>query len=72
VDFADALRRNLDAVRLTKDGGLEAPVRANPRDGLVVGQDAVDQAEAARAAEPADTSKPGTKRSHRRWLGRRD
>lgn len=47
--FASKLWKNVKAVRLGKDGGLEAPVRADGRDGIRVGLDAVAETETRRA-----------------------
>jgi len=53
-DFGSDLWKNLQAVKLSKDGGLEAPVRANGKDGIVVGVDAVAASEAAARNSSSD------------------
>ena len=52
--FGSDLWKNLQAVKLSKDGGLEAPVRANGKDGIVVGVDAVAASEAAAHSSSSD------------------
>lgn len=41
------LWKNLEAVKIGEDGGIEVPLRANGRDGIVLGVDAVARAEAS-------------------------
>jgi hypothetical protein len=53
--FGSSLWKNVQAVKLGKDGGIEAPVRANSRQGIVVGVDAVRASDAAQAAGTAAT-----------------
>ncbi len=64
--FASGLWKNVQAVRIVKDGGIEAPVRASRR-GIVVGLDAIARSEAAEAAESATASPP---RATPRWWKR--
>jgi hypothetical protein len=51
--FGSDLWQNLQAIKLGRDGGIEAPVRASP-DGIVVG---VDQVAEADAVVPAPRAK---------------
>lgn len=67
--FGSSLWRNVQAVRLGKDGGIEAPVRANSRQGIVIGVDAVaasDASLAANCAPRADESRGFWRRLFRR------
>lgn len=59
--FGSRLWKNMQAVRLGQHGGIEAPIRANGRDGIVIGVDAVREREAAAAAPPGPTT-PGVLR----------
>jgi hypothetical protein len=43
--FGEDLWRNLQGVRIDRDGTFRAPVRANPHDGVVVGHDAIERSE---------------------------
>ena len=66
--FGAELWKNLQSVKLGEDGGIEVPVRANGRDGIVVGLDAIAQSENARREEappPADSSRRWWKRLFR-------
>jgi hypothetical protein len=63
--FGSDLWQNLQAIKLGRDGGIEAPVRANDRDGVVVGLDAVAAAGAAASSDDASGSQP-----ERRWWAR--
>jgi len=49
--FGSDLWRNLQAIKLGKDGGIEAPVRASDRDGVVVGVEHVAEAERVRSRD---------------------
>lgn len=49
--FGSALWKNVQAVKFGKDGGIDAPVRANGRDGIELGLDAVAEGEKGEAAE---------------------
>lgn len=61
--FGSDLWKNVQAVKLGRHGGIEAPVRANSRQGIVLGQDAVAKSDAAEAiAAPATDRK-----ARRRW-----
>ncbi|GAA4728699.1 hypothetical protein GCM10025782_29350 [Pedococcus ginsenosidimutans] len=52
--FGSSLWKNVQAVKLGRDGGLEVPVRANSREGIVIGADAVAASEVSTpAATPA-------------------
>jgi hypothetical protein len=51
--FGSTLWKNVQAVMLGKDGGIEAPVRANSRQGIVVGIDAIRASDASQAASTA-------------------
>lgn len=51
--FGSDLWRNLQAIKLGKDGGIAAPVRANDRDGVVVGVEHVAEAERVRSRDVA-------------------
>ena len=52
--FGAELWKSLRAVKFGKDGGIEVPVRANGRQGIVVGATAVAKSDAAhpRPASP--------------------
>ena len=63
--FGSDLWKNLQSVNFGEDGGIEAPVRANGRDGIVVGPDAVAETEDCRREET-----PATADSPRRWWKR--
>lgn len=67
--FGSGIWKNLQAVRLGKDGGIEAPVRADGRDGIVVGRDAIAKSEHEQpeAAPPPEARR---RRGWRRWLRR--
>jgi len=56
----------VQAVKFGKNGGIEVPVRANGRDGIVIGADQVAASEAATTSGPDGIT---TKRS-RRWIAR--
>jgi hypothetical protein len=56
--FGSDLWKNVQAIRLGKDGGIEAPVRANGRDGIVVGVDRVAEVD-ARLPDATTPSSPG-------------
>ena len=45
--FGEDLWKNVQAVKLGRDGGLEAPVRGDGEQGIRVGLDAVSKAAAA-------------------------
>lgn len=62
--FGSGLWKNLQSVKLGKDGGIEAPVRADGRDGIVVGLDAIEQQEHGQV----DQTPPGPLK--RRWWRR--
>ncbi len=67
--FGSDLWKNVSAIKLGKDGGIEAPVRANSRQGIVVGLDAVAKSDAAlRRADEAE-ARP-RRRGWRRLLRR--
>lgn len=56
--FGTDLWKNLQAVKLSKDGGLDAPVRADGTHGIVVGVDAIADSDAVgggSAASPVPT-----------------
>jgi hypothetical protein len=57
--FGSELWRNVQAVKLGPDGEIQAPVRADGREGIVVGVDHVadSDAEAARESQAAQASK---------------
>lgn len=67
--FGSSLWKNVQAVKLGKDGGIEVPVRANSRQGIVIGVDAIA---ASDTSHPAAT--PGRGDGHpgfwRRWFRR--
>ena len=67
--FGSALWKNVQAVRFGKDGGIEAPVRANGRDGIDVGLDAIAEGE-KREAEKDPTDVPPVRRRWRRLFRR--
>ena len=62
--FGEDLWKNVRAVRLVRDGGIEAPVRADGDRGIVVGIDAVARGE---ADSDATSRTPGPAM---RWLHR--
>jgi hypothetical protein len=67
--FGSDLWKNVQAIKLGQDGGIEAPVRANDRDGVVVGLDHVASADAtATDTSTTDDSTPAT--PARRWWTR--
>lgn len=67
--FGSELWKNVSAVRLGKDGGIKAPVRANSKQGIVVGLNAVARSDAAlRKAEQPQVRPP--RRGWRRLLHR--
>jgi hypothetical protein len=49
--FGSSLWKNVQAVKLGKDGGIDIPVRANSRQGIMMGVDAI---------AASDTSQPAT------------
>jgi len=65
-EFGSTLWKNVQAVKFGKNGGIEVPVRANGRDGIVIGADQVAASEAATTSGPDGIT---TKRS-RRWIAR--
>jgi hypothetical protein len=66
--FGAGLWKNVRAIRLARDGGIEAPVRANHRDGVVVGLDQVAEADARAPAQA--TREPRRTRWWTRWRRR--
>lgn len=68
--FGSDLWKNVQAVRLRSDGTFQAPVRADGRDGIVVGKDALARADAAHAAEESEVGAPVRRRWWWRLLGR--
>ncbi len=66
--FESALLKNLKAVKFGKDGGIEAPVRANGKDGIVFGVDAIAEGEKGQAEPSTGTS--ATRRGWRRFFRR--
>ena len=54
--FGSSLWKHVQSVKLGTNGGIEAPVRANSRQGIVIGVDAVAPSDAAR---PANTVPSG-------------
>lgn len=57
--FGSSLWKNVQAVKLGKDGGIEVPVRANSRQGIVIGVDAIAASDASQpAATPASGDEP--------------
>ncbi len=52
--FGSDLWKNLQAVRLDKDGVMHAPVNVDGKDGIVVGVDAIAKNEAATTADSTD------------------
>jgi hypothetical protein len=66
--FGSDLWKNLQEIKLGEDGGVDAPVRANGRDGIVVGVDHAAAADTA-SAEPAGSSP--RRRGGWAWLRRR-
>ena len=66
--FGSDLWKNVNAVKLGKHGGIEAPVRANSRQGIVVGLDAVAKSDAS--ARNGEQEAPRPRRRWRRLLRR--
>ncbi|HEY3528150.1 MAG TPA: hypothetical protein VGK78_03295 [Nocardioides sp.] len=58
--FGSSLWKNVEAIKLGQDGGIEAPVRADDRDGIVVGLGHLAEADARRSTAP-------TPPPRRRW-----
>ena len=54
--FGSDLWKNVQAIKLGDDGGIEAPVRANDRDGVVAGVNHVAAADAAPVSDDAPTA----------------
>ncbi|WP_406831996.1 hypothetical protein ABEG17_03995 [Pedococcus sp. KACC 23699] len=52
--FGSSLWKNVQAVKLGEDGGIQAPVRANSRQGIVVGVDATKASDGRQPADPGD------------------
>jgi hypothetical protein len=67
--LGSALLRNLKAVRFGRSGGIEIPVRADGREGIVVGVDAIAERESAAADVAGAEATPGP-RGWRRFLRR--
>lgn len=61
--FGSELWKSVQAVRFGKAGGIEVPVRANGRHGIVLGATAVARSD---AAHPLPTS-PSPRRFRRLW-----
>ena len=63
--FGSELWKNVQSIKLGKKGEIEAPVRANGRDGIVVGVDQVSKSQASGSeGKPTSTA---TKRAARWW-----
>jgi hypothetical protein len=62
--FGPDLCNKVQVIKLARDGGIHAPVRANDRDGVVVGVNSVAAAEAA-ASDEAPKAPP-----RKRWWSR--
>ena len=67
--FGEGLWKNVQAIKLGKDGGIEAPVRADGEHGIVVGVDAI--ANASPDERDKATRTPGWMRTRLRRLLRR-
>jgi hypothetical protein len=67
--IGSALWKNVQAVKFGKDGGIEVPVRANGRDGIEVGLDAMAEGE-NREAEEGRTDGAPAPRGWRRFFRR--
>ena len=67
--FGEGLWKNLQGVQLGKDGGLEAPVRADGEHGIVIGADAIAKAAEGESARP--TPMAGRMKTRLRRLFRR-
>ena len=65
--FGSFLDKNLKAIKFGKDGGIEMPVRANERDGIVFGVDAVAESERANRARTARASSEPSVPRRRGW-----
>jgi hypothetical protein len=60
-ELGSFLGKNLKAVKFGKDGGIEIPIRANERDGITFGVDAIAEREHAlgvAATRDSDRSVP--------------
>ncbi len=66
--FGSGLWKNVQSIKLGQDGGIEAPVRANGRDGVVVGKQHVAATDAAAEATAAEETPAPPRR--RRWWAR--
>jgi hypothetical protein len=64
--FCEGLWKNLQAIKLGKDGGIEAPARADGENGIVIGVDAV--ANATQGERHQATRAPGWMRTRLRRL----
>lgn len=53
--FASGLWKNVQAIKLGQDGGIEAPVRADGRNGIVGGVDAIAKMETRPRADVPPT-----------------
>lgn len=58
--FGSDLHKNLQKVRFNQHGGLEAPVKANGKDGIVVGDPAFSASPAKKEARPGFFSRVRT------------
>jgi hypothetical protein len=68
--FASGLWKNVQAIRLGKDGGIEAPVRADGRDGIVVGVNHVADAEADAERRTRTAAAEQEQQKRRGWWAR--
>lgn len=49
--FASGLWKNVEAIKLGSDGGIEAPVRTDGKNGIVLGLNAVAKSESTSGSE---------------------
>jgi hypothetical protein len=68
--FGSGLWKNVQAIRLGKDGGIEAPVRADGRDGIVAGMSHVAEVDGRRRAKDATEATDATDQRPRGWRAR--
>lgn len=68
--FGSNLWKSMQAVKIDTDGTFRAPVRANGRDGIVFGADAVEKAGAQRTTPAPKARSGGVRRLLAHLIGR--
>lgn len=68
--FASEIWDNVRSVRLGKHGGIEAPVRASSRDGILIGKRAIVRSRRARAKQARAAAARSGETESRRWWQR--